>query len=69
MYFCVSALISLKAGLQHFFVLFCFVSFFETGFQCVALAVLENHSVDQAGLELRNPPPSAPPLPSFGLQL
>jgi hypothetical protein len=34
--------------------LFCFV--FETGFLCVALAVL---SVDQAGLELRNPPASA----------
>jgi hypothetical protein len=29
--------------------------FFETGFLCIALAVLE-HSVDQAGLKLRNPP-------------
>jgi hypothetical protein len=33
--------------------------FFETGFLCVALAVLERHSVDQAGLELRNLPASA----------
>jgi hypothetical protein len=32
--------------------------FFETGFLCVALAVLEL-SVDQAGLKLRNPPASA----------
>jgi hypothetical protein len=34
---------------------------FETGFFCVALAVLELtlYSVDQAGLELRNPPASA----------
>ena len=37
-----------------FFCLFCFV--FETGFLCIALAVLE--LVDQAGLELRNPPAS-----------
>jgi hypothetical protein len=29
--------------------------FFETGFLCIALAVLELF-VDQAGLELRNPP-------------
>ena len=28
------------------------VYFFETGFLCVALAVLGTHSVDQAGLEL-----------------
>ncbi len=37
--------------------------FFETGFLCIALAVLELtlfwNSVDQAGLELRNPPASA----------
>jgi hypothetical protein len=32
-----------------------FVLFFETGFLCIALA----HFVDQAGLELRNPPVSA----------
>jgi hypothetical protein len=39
------------------FVLFCFVLFcFETGFLCVAPTV--SHSVDQAGLELRNPPAS-----------
>jgi hypothetical protein len=46
------------------FVLFCFVlflfCFFETGFLCIALAVLElTHSVDQADLELRNLPASA----------
>ena len=35
------------------FVLFCFVLFFETGFFCIALAI------DQAGLELKNPPASA----------
>jgi hypothetical protein len=52
------------------------VWFFETGFLCVALAVLEltnPNSVDQVGLELRNLPASAsrvlglrhaPPLPS-----
>jgi hypothetical protein len=33
--------------------------FFKTGFLCIALAVLKNHSVDQAGLELRNSPASA----------
>jgi hypothetical protein len=32
---------------------------FETGLLCVVLAVLGTHSVDQAGLELRNPPASA----------
>ncbi|GAB1285549.1 N-acetylneuraminate lyase [Apodemus speciosus] len=31
----------------------------ETGFLCVALAGLGTHSVDQAGLQLRNPPASA----------
>jgi hypothetical protein len=41
------------------FVFFFFLVFFKTGFLCVALAVLELHSVDQAGLELRNPPASA----------
>jgi hypothetical protein len=40
------------------FLVFCFFWFFETGFLCIALAVL-THSVDQAGLELRNPPASA----------
>jgi hypothetical protein len=39
-----------------FFVCFCF---FETGFLCVALAVLE---LTQAGLELRNPLASASPV-------
>jgi hypothetical protein len=39
--------------LKFLFVLFCL--FFETGFLCVALAVL----IDQAGLELRNLPASA----------
>jgi hypothetical protein len=46
-----------------FWVLFCFVLvwfglFFETGFLCIALAVLAL-SKDQAGLKLRNPPASA----------
>jgi hypothetical protein len=36
-----------------------FFFFFETGFLCIALAVLELNSVDQAGLELRNLPASA----------
>jgi hypothetical protein len=39
-----------------FFFGFFFFWFLETGFLCIALAVLElTHSVDQAGLELRNP--------------
>jgi hypothetical protein len=38
---------------------FFFFFFIETGFLCVALAVPRTHSVDQAGLELRNPPASA----------
>jgi hypothetical protein len=42
-----------------FFLFVCFVLFFETGFLFVALAVLKNHFVDQAGLELRNSPASA----------
>jgi hypothetical protein len=44
-----------------FFLLAClFVClFFETGFLCIALAVLELIFVDQAGLELRNLPASA----------
>ena len=46
------------------FFLFFFLVFFETGFLCVALAVLELTFlmvfVDQAVLELRNPPASAP---------
>jgi hypothetical protein len=43
------------------FVLFCFVlvffGFFETGFLCVVCSsgCPETHSVDHAGLELRNP--------------
>jgi hypothetical protein len=36
-----------------------FFVFFKTGFLYVALAVLELTLVDQAGLELRNPPASA----------
>jgi biotin carboxylase len=39
--------------------------FFDTGFLCVALA--GTHSVDQAGLELRNPPASASQL--LGLKM
>jgi hypothetical protein len=56
-------------------IFFSFLLFFppETGFLCVALAVLEL-TVDQAGLKLRNPPASAsqvlglkvcPPPPGF----
>ena len=41
-------------GVLFRFVFFFF--FFETGFLCIVLAVLE---LDQAGLELRNPPASA----------
>jgi hypothetical protein len=41
------------------FVLFCFVLFFETGFLCIVLADPGTHSVDQAGVKLRNPPASA----------
>jgi hypothetical protein len=39
-----------------FVFIYLFILFFETGFLCVALAVLEltTHSVDQAGLKLRN---------------
>jgi hypothetical protein len=36
-----------------------FFFFSETGFLCVALAVLGTHFVDQAGLELTNPSASA----------
>jgi hypothetical protein len=46
------------SGFLGFFVCL-FVLFFETGFLCVALAVLELTFVDQAGLELSNPPASA----------
>ena len=35
-----------------------FVCFFDTGFLCIALAVLGEYSVDQACLELRNLPAS-----------
>jgi hypothetical protein len=45
-------------GFFGFFGFFWFFWFFETGFFCVALAVLELN-LDQAGLELRNPPASA----------
>jgi hypothetical protein len=39
---------------------FFFFFFFETGLLCIALDVLElTHFVNQAGLELRNPPASA----------
>jgi hypothetical protein len=39
--------------------IYLFIMFLETGFLCIALAVLELIFVDQAGLELRNPPASA----------
>jgi hypothetical protein len=50
--------IKLEANETHRFIMFCFVLFlfFETGFLCIALAVLG--FVDQAGLELKNPPAS-----------
>jgi hypothetical protein len=53
--------VSQRGHFFFFFLFFVFVClFFETGFLCVALAVLElAHFVDQAGLELRNPPASA----------
>jgi hypothetical protein len=41
-----------------FFFFFWFFGFFETGFLC-SLGCPGTHSVDQAGLELRNPPASA----------
>jgi hypothetical protein len=46
-------------GVWVFCFVFWFLWFFETGFLCVALAVLELNFVDQAGLELRNLPASA----------
>jgi hypothetical protein len=45
-----------------FFFFFCFVLFFvsfDTGFFCIAPRCPGTHFVDQAGLELRNPPASA----------
>jgi hypothetical protein len=44
---------------QEFSAFFLSFFFFKTGFLCVALAALELNSVDQAGLELRDPPASA----------
>ena len=45
------------SALDFLFVWLVFVfCFFETGFLCIALAVLELNFVDQAGLQLRNPP-------------
>jgi hypothetical protein len=41
---------------NRFFFLFLF--FFETGFLCCSPGCPGTHSVDQAGLELRNPPAS-----------
>jgi hypothetical protein len=45
-------------GPKPFFFFF-FFGFLETGFLCIALAVLELNFVDQSGLELRNLPASA----------
>jgi hypothetical protein len=45
-----------------FFGFFIFKIFFETGFLCIALyspGCPRTHFIDQAGLELRNPPASA----------
>jgi hypothetical protein len=44
---------------SFYFFYFFYFWFFETGFLCIALAVLELTFVDQAGLELRSPPASA----------
>jgi hypothetical protein len=38
------------------------VWFFETGFRCCSPGCPGTHAVDQAGLELRNPPASASPV-------
>jgi hypothetical protein len=39
------------------------IFFFKTGFLCIySPGYLGTHSVDQAGLELRNPPASASPV-------
>jgi hypothetical protein len=48
----------LSFGFLVLFVCLFLIVFFETGFLCIALAVLEL-TVDQAGLELRNLPASA----------
>jgi hypothetical protein len=45
-----------------FFVLFCFVLFFVTGFPLCS-GCSGTQSVDQAGLELRNPPASVSQVP------
>jgi hypothetical protein len=47
-----------EGGMVVLFYFYFWQGIFETGFLCVALAVLED-SVDQASLELRNPPASA----------
>jgi hypothetical protein len=52
-------LLTILPALTFFFFFFLV---FETGFLCIALAVLELTFVDQAGLELRNPPASASPV-------
>jgi hypothetical protein len=41
------------------FINFFFFWFFKTGFLCNSPGCPETHSVDQGGLELRNPPASA----------
>jgi hypothetical protein len=41
------------------FFFFFFFGFLETGFLCVDLGSPGSHSVDQAGLKLRDPPASA----------
>jgi hypothetical protein len=54
--------------LNQFFVVVVLFCFFETGFLCVALAVLELNFVDQAGLKLRNLPASASASQVLGLK-
>jgi hypothetical protein len=57
-----SPLLALRIFFIYLFIylfIYIYFWFFETGFLGVALAVLELTFVDQAGLELRNPPASA----------
>jgi hypothetical protein len=69
-----SSCVHLSAGITmhltvpgFFFFFLDFLRFFETGFLCIALAVLElTYSVDQTGLKLRNLPASASQVPNGG---
>jgi hypothetical protein len=50
------------------FFFFFFFWFFKTGFLCIAPGCPGTHFVDQAGLELRNPPASASASRVLGLK-